>query len=104
MVSKELVDYIEECRKLGHSDSKIRNTLRKEGWSEPDVLEAMFKYAKPKKSSNKLFLVSLVLFGLLIAGIVGGVIFMLNDIERTSAEIADLTNNIRKSSQTNSFD
>ena len=100
MVSKELIDYVEECRKLGHSDSQIRSTLRKEGWGEADVLEAMFKYTKPKKKTPKgLFFVGLIMTGLLIAGMIGGVIFMLNDIEKTSTEITDLTNNIRKSNQ-----
>ena len=101
MVSKELIEYIEECRKLGHSDSQIRSTLRKEGWGEADVLEAMFKYTKPIKKHTKrgLFIVGLVVVGLLITGMIGGVIFMLNDLEKTSAEIANLTSSIRTSSQ-----
>jgi hypothetical protein len=101
MVNNELIEYIKECRKLGYSDSQIRTTLRKEGWNEADVLEAMFKYTKPIQRHTKrgLFVVGLTVVGLLIAGMIGGVIFMLNDIEKISAEITDLTNNIRTSSQ-----
>jgi hypothetical protein len=101
MLNKELVEYVEECRKLGHSDSQIRTTLRKEGWGEADVLEAMFKYAKPVKKPAKrgLFIAGLIISGLSIAGLIGGAVFMLNDIEKTSAEIADLTNNIRTSNK-----
>jgi hypothetical protein len=99
MVSKELINYIKECRKLGHSDSKIRNTLLREGWSQPDVLEAMFKYAKPKKTSGRLVFMGLVAVGLLIALMIGGIIFMLNDIEKISAGVAELTNNVRTSNQ-----
>ena len=95
MVSKELIDYIEECRKLGHSDSKIRSTLRKEKWGDADILEAMFKYTKPRKKTPKgLFLAGLIVSGLLIALMIGGIVFMLNDIENISAGVAELTKGI----------
>ncbi|MDP2934408.1 MAG: hypothetical protein Q8N59_01390 [bacterium] len=99
MVNKELINYIQECRKLGHSDSQIRNTLLKEGWSQANVLEAMFKYAKSKKTPRGLFLVGLIVSGLLIALMIVGIIFMLNDIEKISAGVAELTNDVRTSTQ-----
>lgn len=106
MANKELIDYIEECRKLGHSDSRIRSALLKEGWSEADVLEAMFKYTKPVKKSSKsgLFIVGLVISLLLIAATIGGILFMLNDMEKISSEIADLTSNIQSLSQGKNID
>jgi len=94
MVNKELIDYIEQCRKLGQSDSQIRNSLLKEGWTEADILEAMFKYTKPKNPRNKIFIFGFILAGLLVILTIGGAIFMLNDIQNTSAEIANLTRDI----------
>jgi hypothetical protein len=106
MVSKELIDYIEECRKLGHSDSKIRNILLKEGWSQADVLEAMFKYTKPVKKSSKsaMFVAGLIIAGMLIALMIGGTIFMLDDIEKISTGVAELTREIPSSSQNQNKD
>jgi len=101
MVNKEVINYIEECRKLGYSDSKIRANLLKEGWTEADILEAMFKYTKPKNKSsrNKIFIFGFILAGLMVVLTIGGAIFMLNDIQKTSAEIADLTKDIHTASQ-----
>lgn len=105
MVSKELIDYIEECRKLGHSDSQIRSTLRKEKWGDADILEAMFKYTKPRKKTPKgLFFVGLIVTGLLIILMIGGIIFMLNDIENISAGVAELTKDTPASGQNQNKD
>ena len=97
MVNKELIDYIEQCRKLGHSDSQIQGNLLKEGWTQADVLEAMFKYAKPKKKKS-FFLACVILSVILIALTTAGAIFMLNDIQKTSAEIAEMTRDIHSTS------
>lgn len=99
MVNKELISYIEECRGMGFSDSKIRNNLLKEGWNEAEILEAMFKYTKPKNPHKKIFIAGFIFAGLLIVLTVGGAIFMLNDIQNTSVEIADLTRDIHTINQ-----
>jgi len=93
MVTKELIEYVEKCRKLGYSDSQIRANLRKSGWSQPDILEAMFKYTKPVKKSlgGKIYFIASIFFALLVAGVI---LLVIKDLERTEAETAELKRNI----------
>ncbi len=43
MITKELIDYIKNERKLGNTDEVIRETLMKEGWSKENINEAFSK-------------------------------------------------------------
>lgn len=100
MVNKELIGYVEQCRKLGQSDSQIMANLKKEGWGEADILEAMFKYSKPKRKTPKgLFLAGLIIVGILIILMIGGILFMLNDIEKISSGVEELKKSASVSNQ-----
>ncbi len=99
MVTKELIEYVKKCREIGYSDSQIRSVLRKEGWSETDVLEAMFRYAPPKKKKSwqgKLYLFITILLSLTTVFVT---LLAYKDFEKTTNEITELTTEIRRASE-----
>lgn len=63
MITKELIDYIKNERKLGKNDEMIRETLMKEGWSKEDLDEGFYRIRFSKISSILFFVnLSLILF------------------------------------------
>jgi len=99
MISKELIDYIKISRKRRIPDSEISNTLIEKGWDQKDVIEAMFKYTKPKRELKPASVLAIILIVVVVGMITWGCIFMINDIQKTGAEIAAMTNEIHRTEQ-----
>jgi eight-cysteine-cluster-containing protein len=96
MISKDLIKYIKECRKKGFSDLDIRNALIERGWNEKDVLGGLLSSMGPKKLPKWVSIVALVVVSFVIGGIVYAAIFAINDIQKTSAEVAAMTQQIKE--------
>lgn len=100
MVTKELIKYIKECRKQGFSDLEIRNALVEKRWNEKDILEGLLSSLGPKKLPKWLSMVALILIGLAVVGITWAAIFAINDIQKTTAEVAAMTQQIKRAKTT----
>jgi len=100
MITKDLIKYVKECRKQGFSDLEIRNALIEKGWDEKDILEGLLSSMGPKKLPKWLSIVALALIVLAVIGITWAAIFAINDIQKTTAEVAAMTQQIHRSRAT----
>ena len=96
MITKDLIKYIKESRKQGFSDLDIKNALIEKDWEEKDILEGLLSTMGPKKLPKWVSVVALIAAIFVIGGLIWSAVFAINDIQKTTAEIASMTGEINE--------
>jgi len=97
MVNEEIIDYVASCRKKGFSDADIKKSLSQAGWGQKEIFEALLVRESRKGLPKWVSIVGIILAVFIIGGFIWIAVFALNDIQKISADIANMTQQIHKS-------
>jgi len=97
MVKTEIIDYIKDCRKKGFSDADIKKALSQAGWEQKEIFEALLVRHSAKALPKWVSIVGIILAIFIIGGFIWAAVFALNDIQKITSDIANMTQQIHKS-------
>jgi len=97
MINEEIFNYIKDCRKKGFPDADIKKSLLQAGWNQKEVLEALVARPSAKVLPKWVSIVGIILAVFIIGGFIWAAVFAINDIQKISADIANMTQQIHKS-------
>jgi cytoskeletal protein RodZ len=75
-MDKKIVNYVRENLHKGYSMADVAGRLRKEGWEDEDIQDALAQAAKGHQHKTRLLIVSLGFAALLILGIMAYLVIM----------------------------